>query len=220
MSNLENEPGWKEWRRKRIARTLYFDDPFQLEDQLTGDFFFSDAIEKQHAVVIQYLGLAQKIHSLKECEYYFRRYPFRGLPVSRQGHITNVCEMYFSRFYEFKDRMKRYFEAIKVIEPDHGLDIGKFIKHFEKIFYEELRTRNGVHHGGRYEDIDIDRIFLTEIMSLNDNNKGWNHEHTVAYRKSVSKWVQRVRNRGAKMDTFLEAIARATLATCTFLKTS
>ena len=40
MGNLENEPGWKEWRRKRFAQTLYFDDPFSLKVQsVDGDLF-------------------------------------------------------------------------------------------------------------------------------------------------------------------------------------
>lgn len=219
--NLENEPGWKEWRRKRIAHTLYFDDPFPLEVKSDGgDFVFSDTIKKQHAVVIQYLGLQQTIYSLKECEYYFRRYPFRGLPVTRYGHITNVCEMYFSRVYEFKERMRKYFEAVKAVAPHHRLDIGAFIKQFEKVFDQELRARNSVHHDSRFEDIAIDRVLLTEILSLNDKDRGCKREHMGAYRKAVGEWVQRVRVRGSKMDEFLEAIAKVTLSTCIFLKPS
>lgn len=221
MGNLENEPDWKEWRRKRLAHTLYFDDSLPLNfQQVEEEFVFSDTIEKQHAVVIQYLGLEQTIYSLKECEYYFRRFPFRGLPVTRYSHLTNVCEMYFSRFYEFKERMKKYFEAVKVTAPNHRLDIGKFIKLFEKAFDQELRARNGVHHARRFEDIAIDRVFLTEAISLNDQDRVWKREHKVAYRKVVGEWAQRVRVRGKKMDEFLEAIAKATLSTCTFLKRS
>jgi hypothetical protein len=218
MGSLENEPGWKEWRRKRFARTLDFDDPFPLEVQpAEEDFVFSDAIGKQHTVVIQYLRLQQTINSLKECEYYFRRYPFRGLPVTRYDHLTNVCEMYFNRFYEFKERMKKYFVAVKAVAPNHGLDVGKFIDLFTKTFDQELRARNGVNHHNRFEDIAIDRVFLTESIFLNDKGRGWKREHMVAYRKLVSVWAQRVRVRGSKMDEFLEAIAKATLSSCIFL---
>lgn len=222
LGNLKNEPGWKEWRRKLVARTLYFDDPFPLEVQpVLEDFVFSDAIEKQHAVVTQYIGLQQTIYSLKECEYYFRRFPFRGLPVTRYGHLTNVCEMYFSKFYEFKERMKKYFKAVKAAAPNHGLDIGKLIKLFETEFDQELRARNGVHHDRRFEDIAIDRVFLTEVISLKDRDRGWKREeHMVAYRKVVGEWAQRVRVSGSKMDVFLEAIAKVTLQTCIFLKPS
>jgi hypothetical protein len=220
-TNLDNTPGWKAWRIKRIAHTLHFDDPSPLQShQIEKDFEFSPEIEKQHAAVTQYLGLVQTIESLKECEYYFRRYPFRGLPVTHYSHITNVCEMYFGKFYEFKERMKNYFEAIKVVEPRHKLDIGKFIKLFEKIFDQELRTRNSVHHIRRFEDIAIDRVFLIKLISLKPDDRGWKREHSVAYRKVAGEWSSRVRKRAAKMDEILEAIAEATLSTCTFLTPS
>jgi hypothetical protein len=219
MKNLEDVAGWKEWRRKRVHKTLQFADPFLTEPQtMESNFVFSDMIEKQHAVVIQYLGLQQTIESLKECEYYFRRFPFRGLPVTRYGHITNVCEMYFSRFYEFRERTKKYFEAVKTAAPNHSLEIGKFIKLFDKTFYQELRARNGVHHHSRFEDIAIDHLLLTESISLNGGDWGWKSEHMIAYRKLVGEWTQRVRDRGSKMDEFLEAIAAATLSACVFLK--
>jgi hypothetical protein len=163
LIKLEGLQGWKEYRRNRLRHTLDFDDPFFKPSELLGDFVFPPDIEKQHAIVTQYLGLAQTIEALKDCEFYFRRYPFRGLPVSRHAHITNVCEMYFGRFYEFKERLKKYFNTIKAVEPCHTLEIGKFVKLFEQVFDQELKARNKVHHHARFEDIAIDRVFLTEL---------------------------------------------------------
>jgi len=217
-TKLNDYPGWKEWRRKRIGHTLYFDDQFPSAfEQIEGDFRFSDKLEKQHAIVIQYLELVQAVYSLKECEYYFRRYPFRGLPVTRYNHITNICEMFFGRFYEIKERLKKYFKAMSVVVPNHRLDLGGFIRNFEKEFEQELRARNVVHHHRRFEDLAIDRVFLTESLSATDAYKGWKREHLTVYRKLSKEWAQRVRRRSAKMDEFLEAVAVATLANCSFL---
>lgn len=217
-NDLEDYPGWKEWRRRRFGHTLYFDDQFLTPvEKVEDDFQFSDEVEKQHDVVIQYLGLQEAVNSLKECEYYFRRYPFRGLPVTRHNHITNVCEMYFGRFYEFRERLKKYFKAVSVVVPKHRFDVGGFIKMFDKVFDQELRTRHSVHHHRRFEDVAIDRVFLTESLSAIHAKKGWKREHLTAYRKLANEWAQRVRRRGAKMDEFLEAIAVATLANCSFL---
>ena len=181
-----------------------------------GDFVFPPDIEKQHVIVMQYLGLQQTIEALKQCEFYFRRYPFRGLPVYRHAHITNVCEMYFGRFYEFKERLKKYFNTIKAVEPHHTLEIGKFVKLFEKVFDQELRARNNVHHHARFEDIAIDKVFLTDVFLSADDRKGWKQQHLAAYRKAANEWSKRVRARGAKMDEFLEAIAGATLTAAVF----
>ena len=216
MVSLDTNPEWKQWRRRKFARTLYFDDPFFSDDALDREFVFPVDVEKQHAIVIQFLGLQESINLLKECEFYFRRYPFRGLPVTRYSHITNICEMYLSRFYEFRERFKKYLNAIKAIAPEHTINIGQFIKEYDRIFDQELRARNAIHHHRRFDDIAIDRIFLTEVVSL-DNNKGLEQTHRAAYRKATREWAQRVKKRGAMMDQFLEVVASVTLSNCDFL---
>jgi hypothetical protein len=131
----------------------------------------------------------------------------------------NVCEMYFGRFYEFRERSKGYFETIKAINKNHGLEVGKFIKNFDRVFDQELRARYSIHHHKRFEDVAIDRIFLTEIISTSHEDKGLKSELLTAHRKLASEWAGRVRRRGAQLDEFLEAIANATLCVCPFLLT-
>jgi hypothetical protein len=218
LTRLESHPGWKDWKRKHLAHTLYFDETLGLpSDKPEDEFTFSGEVEREHAVVTKYLGLHETIRSLKDCEFYFRRYPFRGLPVTRHSHITNICEMYFGRFYEFKERLKNYFDALDVAAPECDLDIGKFIKQFEQTFSQELRARNYIHHHSRFEDIAIDRVLITDSISMDGDKKGWREEHLAAYRKFTREWAQRVIQRGKKLDEFLEAVAGATLNNCKFL---
>ena len=215
IKGLESYPGWREWKQESIKRTLLDEDiPLPESGNFEEEFVFSDDVERQHAVVFQYLGLEQTINSLKDCEFYFRRYPFRGLPISRSGHFTNICEMYFGRFYELKERFKKYFKAITAVAPHHALEIGLFIKTFDKVFDVELRERNSIHHHARFEDSSIDRVFLTGSIT----DKGWEREHNNAYRKLAREWVERVRQRGVVLDRFLDETAKATLETCSFLK--
>ncbi len=64
MIDLANEPGWKEWKQSQIARTLHFDEPFPSPlGRRDGDFVLSPELAKQHAVVIQYLGLHKPFSS-------------------------------------------------------------------------------------------------------------------------------------------------------------
>jgi hypothetical protein len=215
MIALNNFPGWTDWVRRRVAFTL-LDEDIRTKLPKTAiemEFVFPPTLNKQHAVVLQYMGLLQTVETLKECEYYFRRYPFRGLPISRANHITNVCEMYFARFYELKERLKNYFEAVKVVSPNHRLEIGKFIRLYEREFDHELRERHNVHHRSRFEDAAIDRVFLVD--TTNDGRD--DQEHSIRYRKLTKEWVNRVRRRAARVDVFMEAVADATLRTCSFL---
>lgn len=220
MVDLNAYPGWRKWQRERTGSTLYFDDilPWNSSDE-DREFTFSSEIEKQHKLIMQYLYLLETSNSLKECEYYFRRYPFTGLPVSKSSHVTNVCEMYFNRFYEFKERLKRYFDAFKAVVPDHKLNISAFITLYGTEFDQELKERNGVHHRRRFEDLAIDKIFLTGILADGPTNYGWDKEHLIAYRKCTREWAERVRVRSAKLDEFIEAVASITLSNCKFLET-
>ncbi|NWA28568.1 hypothetical protein HX866_27130 [Pseudomonas gingeri] len=215
---LEDYPGWKEWKRARLSRILYDDDLSpDADEEGQNAFVFSEVVERQHAVVLQYLCLQQTIAALKECEYYFRRFPFYGLPITHSDHITNICEMYFGRFYEFRERLKKYLNVLTVAAPTHRIDIGKFIKLFDKEFDGELRARHSVHHHERFEDQAIDRVLIAHIASTVRSEDGWKAERQAAYRKVTREWAARVRNRGSKLDEFMEVAAQLTLSSCHFL---
>jgi hypothetical protein len=216
METLEQLPGWKEHRSKRFSHTLYYEDPFFTKEP-PGDFPLPEEIVAQHDVVMTYLGVSQSLNVLKQTEYYFRNYPFRNREVSKFDHLTNTCEMYFSRFYEMKERLKKHFKALTAAAPQYTIEVGPFIKEFEKAFDSELRARNGIHHHGRFEDLALDRIFLTESIAAS-RGAGWRREHNADYRRLSKEWAERVRQSGVRLDAFMEAVARVTLDTCSFLK--
>lgn len=126
--------------------------------------------------------------------------------------------MYFSRFYEMKERLKKHFNALKVAAPQYKIEPGPFIKQFERAFDSEIRARNGIHHHGRFEDLTLDRIFLTESIATSREDAGWRREHNADYRRLSKEWAERVRQSGIRLDKFMEEVARATLATCDFLR--
>lgn len=219
MVDLEEYPGWREWNHQKVKKTLFSGDLPEGDVREGPDqFLFSEELELQHGVVFQFLGLHKTLDSLKACEYYFRRYPFRGLPVSHFDHLTNVCEMYFGRFYEFRERLKNYLNALDAALPDRKIDIGKFIKRFDKSFDQELRARNSVHHHQRFADLAIDRVFLADTLSAQNADAVWLAERNAMYRAFTREWVDRVRRRSSAVDEFLEATARATLKFCDFLQ--
>ena len=217
--SLNAQPGWPEFQRARLRRTRDFDD---LDPSPNGEpeiFEFPIEIARQHDVVTLYLELLDTVSSAKSCEYYFRRYPFRGLPVSRHEHLSNVCEMFFGRFYQFKERLKKYSGAIAAASPGNDLDFGPFIKTFSTEFDRELRARHEIHHHRRFSDLAIDHIFISGLLADRRPGNGWNAEHLATYRKTTHEWALRAKNRGARLDAFMEAIAEATLHSCSHFLT-
>lgn len=195
---------------------LFFDD---YDDEgappIAPEFIFSDEIEKQHAVIMQFVELQGSINSVRDCEFYFRRYPFAGLPVSRQDHLINVCEMFFSRFYEFEERLARYLNTLAAVAPGHKIDIGKFIKVYKKAFETELRARHSVNHTERFSELEIRRLWIADITLENRPDRAALVKS--AYRRVCGVWVKRVRRRVGHLEKFLEAVAQITLDLCPFL---
>lgn len=217
IKSLDDYPGWREWQRDKIRHVLFFDDYEEGEvAPIAPEFTFTDEIEKRHAVVFQFVQLQDSINSVRDCEYYFRRYPFTGTPVTRQNHLTNVCEMFFSRFYEFEERLARYLNAVEAAAPGHKIDIGKFIKVYKKTFETELRARHSVNHTERFSEIEISRLYIAGITLEDRPDRAALVKSE--YRRVCGVWVKRVRRRADHLEKFLEAVAQATLDLCPFLR--
>ncbi|TAX91040.1 hypothetical protein ELH97_03380 [Rhizobium leguminosarum] len=220
MEKLDEYPGWREWNRGKIGYTLHFDD-FLRPDNHAEEFKFDEETEKQHAVIMCYFSLFQTPAELRDLEFYFHRFPYAGTSITRYAHLSNCCELYFSKFYQYKERLKELFDAVENAVGKHNLAIGKFIKRLDKEFDAEMRERHSVHHRQRFEDIEISRLFLIENMMLNDpatTEKGWTEERRHVYRKAANAWSKRCVTQSERLNAFTEAVAEALLKVCPFLK--
>lgn len=217
---LDDYPGWKEWNRSKISRTLHFDDEFRAVDEHPGKFDFDPETERQHDLIMRYFTLLQTPAELRDLQYYFRRFPLAGTPVTRYAHLSNVCELYFNRIYQYRERLKKLFEALKASVPKHRIDVGKLIKDFDKEFDAEIRERHSVHHRERFEDLEISRVFLIESILLQDKefvSMGWDREYRLKYRRLAKVWAKRCVDKADRLDAFTEAVAGALLRICPFL---
>lgn len=214
-------PGWDEWKIKSVGYTLNFDDPIAQEryEEARNDFELPKNVKRRQNVVMQYLALADSVEALKECQYYFRRYPFYDLPVGKYRHLTHVCEMYFSRFYEVRERIKVLLNSINLAARRKKIDAGKYIKIFDKTFGQEIRARHGIHHRKRFEDVAIDRLYLAEVIAPKLHER-FSHKqyHIKEYRRLSREWANRVKAKGRVIDEFLEMVAKLVLENCKITK--
>ncbi|WP_158815716.1 hypothetical protein [Methylocapsa sp. S129] len=126
--------------------------------------------------------------------------------------------MYFSRFYEFRERARNLLNAVNKTASDRKIDVGRFMKSFDKTYGSEIRERNGVHHRARFDDIQIKKVYLTQMMAEGDpKSRGWKSQHRSTYRAASREWAERVKRRAAVMEQTKEAIAGGILDCCPFL---
>jgi hypothetical protein len=216
IRGLDEYPGWRDWNRERLGHVLHFDETVE-DSPSVPDFVFDHDTDVRTDLLVSYMSLVETASSLREIEWYFRRFPFHDAPVSHHSHLTNCCELYFSRIYQFKERLKRLTKTLKVAVPDHALDMGSFIKTFSKEFEQEMRARNGVHHIERFDDLSTTRISVLGLISLHPEDKGWSREHISKYRKSTREWSARVRRKSERLDDYVSTVAVALLQVCLFL---
>lgn len=217
MLKLQEYPGWQEWKKSQIRYTFLHDDEFVAPDKDVGDFTFAPEFDRQHAVVISYMELLSTANALHDVEWYFRRYPFSNAPITRESHLRYCCEMYFGRFYQFRERLKKLSKAVECAAPNNGLEFGKFIKVFDKEFEIEIRARHSIHHHETFDDVAISRIAMLELMDSVNENKFRRQAYQSHYRESTKEWAARTRRRAEAVDVFAEAVATALLKVCTFL---
>lgn len=95
---LENDD-YRHWKNRQIKYHLLYalDQDETLEE--VGDFSFDPAFEKEISLVSGYFQILSTLGLVKQCEYYFRRFAFRDLPVSRHEHLATCCELFASRVY-------------------------------------------------------------------------------------------------------------------------
>jgi hypothetical protein len=219
MKKLDDVAGWREWNRQKFRATLAVDDPWPGDEKVKlGDFPLPEPISREHAVVMSYYGLVTSLTSLRDCEYYFRRYPFRGLPVSHHDHLRYICEMYFGRFYEFSERMKVASDAVHAGLLGTQVPFGNVIKAFGKHFKSELKERNSVHHNDRFEDIRLDNIAIISVVASGKAERPeLKRRMRSSYREATREWAERVRRRSMEVEVYLEAVASLILDHCIFL---
>jgi hypothetical protein len=167
---------------------------------------FPPEINGQSAVIEGYLALASLLTSFRDCEHYFRRYPFADKSVSRADHLRNCCEMYCDHFAQFRDRMKATLNAANKLGGT--APVKNFLKAFDESFPGELRMRNHVHHHGRFDDDAIRQLSMIELLNR------FSKEGDVPlpnpqnlYRRASKEWIQRVQSRSEHLTMFLEEVA-------------
>lgn len=211
-------PGFKEWKSKSISLVL---DDFRLPSDADHprEFLFAPHVERQHAAVMSFLALQTTWNALADSEFYLRRYP--GSPITKEAHLRYCIEMFFSRVYEFSERMKKCLNTINLTLADGKLDVGKIIKEYAKEFRQELAARNSVHHNFHFSDLMLDRVSITGLVAGHpEHGRGWAVEERTAYRKTQGEWVARIRRRTKRVKVYLSAVEAAMLEECHWLKES
>lgn len=215
---LAEHSAFRRLTRAKIGSAFDWEDDWPRKGEWISEVVLREPLASQHEAVMQFYNLWSASERLKTVEFYFRRYPFRGLPVNRHEHLENTCAMYFSYFYIVQERLRVYLNALNAAVRPAGLDVGKTLKLYQKRFSAELRERHGVTHTEPFDDLTIQAMMLHSLRDLSGRSKDRSGA-TYAYRKASREWAGHARDGGQRVCAFVEAVAGASLQIATFLQT-
>ena len=199
----DRNPVWRKYIREKLSNIIFETSDSDEKGTLPQE------VEDQRVLIVEYITLNLMIEEIQQCEYYLRRFPFRGLPVDRSSHVTNICEMYFNKCYQFKDRFKRYLNTLKAQAP--SLEVGPAIRMYSRMFDRELKARNAIHHRERFSDLTIEKIFLYERMPTDVAVRDYE------YRRAARFWIREIQFTILRLNQIVEAVAKTTLEGVSFL---
>ena len=193
-TELQENPDWRSYIHSKLHYTLtgrYDDNDVSVK--------LPDDLEDQRALLCEYMTLVLTIEQIQTCEYYLRRFPFRDLPIERGAHILNVCESYFSKCYQFKERLKRYLNSLKRHAPN--FDVKGFIKVYVQLFDRELKARNDVHHR-EFGDRTIELVELHDKLERGERN--------YQYRVTTGYWIKQIQRTVLTLEGIVDVLAQRT----------
>lgn len=205
-------PGFADWKKKDLGYLIMDGEPCR-GDADAGIENFTLPLEMARITdpLSKFVQLYLTWRALADTEFYFRRYPFRDLQVTRAVHLRYTCENYFSRIYEFKERMSECLNAINIV-LENKIKIGKITKMYKRDFDLELKNRNIIHHHNQFQETVLERMGLADLMGRSHHGdlerSVWQNMERKAYQDSKKYWVGRVKSTSKRMRVYLNFVAQ------------
>jgi hypothetical protein len=215
---IAEDKGRMELANKSITHTLYQHILGQQDAPAVPQAVITPPEKQQMGVLHGYVNLASLRFTIRNCEYYFKRYPFAGLPLNRADHLRNICEMFFDRIVQFRDRLKATLNAIRADAPHQDIPVGKLLKSFDRMFDSVIRLRNQVHHSNRYDDHLIEQLNLISLLRRGENFPIPLPDEEMLFRRAAKVSSKRVQDHAAAIDGWCDTVAGLILDHCAFAK--
>jgi hypothetical protein len=118
-----------------------------------------------------------------------------------------------------EERIKKVVDNLKAVLSNTTPNLGKVVREFHKEFEEELCFRGGIVHHEPFDHMDIDLLFIANMIAASPNfdGMGWQQESLKRYQKFALDWSRRAKQRSADMQIFTERVALLLLENAKFL---
>ena len=216
VRNLLDFPGLAEWKREAVEKSLLYSlDPLS-DIEPVEDFTFPPDLVRQHELVQGFYSLYSARSDVAQTSYYFRRFPFRSLPVTRAEHMRTCVELFYSRVFVFRERLERQLKWLSRRTLPKGLPVEDVMAEFSQRFKDLINERNGIHHDAAYSDFQIAALGLGDLLAEAGEPAMFRMRQSDYNRLSRS-WQNRVKHTADALTVWCGVVALIMLSRCSFL---
>jgi len=183
-----NNPVRRDYANESMIKSLFGSEGATISQERPA--FRDDAERLKSEIFRSYFSLLNIFYAIEQTQYYFRRYPFSDMPISKSDHLVTVCELYFDRIGRFRDRVKNLTKLLKQARGEPDERYGRLVRWLNDNLDGELRNRNFIQHHGRFECFSAERLKLMELLSINDRS-AFKETQRDLYRNETQKWAAR-----------------------------
>lgn len=216
LESLMQVDGFADWKNKDIITTITRGLGEDGDNDDGEDFPMPDHIVSEHKIVSGYIDLERACLDIRQCEYYFRRFPFHGLPVSHDDHLRNCCELYLNKVGQFRFRLEKQLKTLKRLKRG-AVPSEEIVNAFRRQFASLLSERNAIHHEKTYDDLELKSVSLGNLLSIGNNGSPFVEFRKIAYRRNVKAWVKRIQEAHDAIEVYVGITAAVMIERCHFL---
>ena len=216
MNLLVEHPDFNKWKGKQIIESVLAAKLPGYEPSEIADYAFNEEIERQHRVVSSYLTSLTSALWVREVDPYLRRFPFRGLPVTRESHLKTCAEMYYGRVYTFREHWKKGISQVDRWKRPSAFPIADLKVSIDAAFKSETDIRSSFTHQAAFTEPTISAVGTADMLSDHPAMK-WMAIGPADYRRAAMRWRKLVKAAADKADTYAGYLAVMTMVNCEFL---
>lgn len=217
LKSFSEQDGFLEWKNRHIAATLVSGLIPDGEPEHIEDFPLSDALIREHEIVSGYLEIQTCLMTIRECEHYFRKYPFKKEEITREAHLRTCCELFFGRIFQFRERYFKLLKRVQRRSKRKVLVVETISQQFEQRFQQVVDARNDFSHHKAYQDIHLNAVGLGDLLSSANDDLRFMRLPVRSYRAIAKYWINQVNQAVEQLDVFIGVLALVMLDLCTFL---
>lgn len=212
IQDILPDPSTEEWKAVRAALSNHL---FDSEEKQHASINFK---RDEYVAIILFSGFGEirkSFGNLRDIEIYVRRFPYGNTDISRVRYLQYHIENYLNEVYILQQRLDTFLTKIeRKYKRMHNIqeikiEFKKYKDIINSALGEIVRIRGGHVHDLRFQNEDIDKLEMLELLS-DASDPLFSMIYQEEYTKIRKEWTLRIKynnnNTGTLLDDYFDML--------------